>query len=135
MKVAIYSRGLDFDQEVQLLTLLEELKRNNIKMSLHKSLVASNSAVNMLPIDFSVFSRHEDLNSSIDFIISLGGDGTMLDSATLVRNKNIPIMGINFGRLGFLASSSKDELTIAVEALANGRYVIDTRTLIHLDSS
>lgn len=135
MKVAIYSRGLDPDQEVQLLTLLEELRRHNVKMCLHKSLLGPNSAVKMLRTDFSVFSRHEDLNSSIDCIISLGGDGTMLDSATLVRNKKIPIMGINFGRLGFLASISKEELTTAVEALANGRYVTDSRTLLHLDSS
>ena len=101
MKVAIYSRGLDSDQEVQLLTLLEELRRNRISVCLHKSLVSPGSAIGMLPRDFSVFSRHEDLNSSIDCIISLGGDGTMLDSATLVRNKNIPIMGINFGPLVF----------------------------------
>ncbi len=135
MKVAIYSRGLDSDQEVQLLTLLEELRRYHIKVCLHKSLVGPSSAINMLPRDFSVFSRHEDLNSSIDCIISLGGDGTMLDSATLVRNKKIPIMGINFGRLGFLAGISKNELTVAVEALAHGRYVTDSRTLLHLDSS
>src|SRR5215210_6170033 len=135
MKVAIYSRGIDSDQEVQLFTLLEELRRFHIKACLHKSLIRPDSAVNMLPRDFSVFNRHEDLDSSIDCIISLGGDGTMLDSATLVRNKRIPIMGINFGRLGFLASMGKDELTIAVEALANGRYVIDKRTLLHLDAS
>jgi NAD+ kinase len=89
----------------------------------------------MLPRDFSIFSRHEDLNSSLDCIISLGGDGTMLDSATLVRNKKIPIMGINFGRLGFLASISKDELAMAVEALANGRYVTEKRTLLHLNAN
>jgi len=135
MKVAIYSRGLESDQEVQLLTLLEELQRFHIKACLHKSLVGPGSAVNMLPVNFSVFSRHEELNSSIDCIISLGGDGTMLDAATLVRNKKIPIMGINFGRLGFLAGMSKDELTIAVEALAWGRYIIDKRTLLHLDAS
>lgn len=135
MKVAIYSRGLDSDQEVQLLTLLEELRRFHIKACLHKSLTGPDSAVNMLPRDFSVFSRHQDLNSSIDCIISLGGDGTMLDTATLVRNKKIPIMGINFGRLGFLASISKDELTTAVEALANGRYVTEKRTLLHLNAS
>ncbi len=135
MKVAIYSRGLDSDQEVLLLTLLEELRRFHIKACLHKSLTGPDSAVNMLPRDFSVFSRHHDLNSSIDCIISLGGDGTMLDTATLVRNKKIPIMGINFGRLGFLASISKDELTTAVEALANGRYVTEKRTLLHLDAS
>jgi NAD+ kinase len=135
MKVAIYSRGLDPEQEVQLLTLLEELTRYHIKACLHKSLVGPHSAVRMLPTDFSVFSKHEDLDSSIDCIISLGGDGTMLDSATLVRNKEIPVMGINFGRLGFLASISKDELTLAVEALANGRYVTEKRTLLHLDAS
>lgn len=135
MKVAIYSRGLDPDQEVQLLTLLEELTRYHIKACLHKSLVGPHSAVNMLPAQFSVFSKHEDLDTSIDCIISLGGDGTMLDSATLVRDKEIPVMGINFGRLGFLASISKDELTLAVEALANGRYVTEKRTLLHLDAS
>ncbi len=135
MKVAIYGRGLGSDQEVQLLTLLEELRRFHIKACLHKSLTGPHSAVNMLPRDFSVFSRHEDLNSSIDCIISLGGDGTMLDSATLVRNKKIPIMGINFGRLGFLASISKDELTTAVEALASGRYITEKRTLLHLNAS
>ena len=135
MKVAIYSRGLDADQEVQLLTLLEELRRFHIKACLHKSLVKPRSVVSILPEDFSVFSRHDELDSNIDCIISLGGDGTMLDTATLVRDKNIPIMGINFGRLGFLASMGKDELVIAVEALANGRYVIDKRTLIHLNSS
>ncbi len=135
MKVAIYSRGLDTDQEVQLLTLLEELRRYHIEVCLHKSLVGSKSAVKMLPGDFSVFSRHNDLNSSIDCIISLGGDGTMLDTATLVRDKKIPIMGINFGRLGFLAGTSKDELEMAVEALAHGRYIIDKRTLLHLNAN
>ncbi len=135
MKVAIYSRGLDAEQEIQLLNLLEELTRFHIKVCLHKSLVGPHSAVSMLPADYSVFSKHEELNASIDCIISLGGDGTMLDSATLVRDKKIPVMGINFGRLGFLASISKDELTVAVEALANGRYVTEKRTLLHLNAS
>lgn len=135
MKVAIYSRGLDPDQEVQLLTLLEELTRYHIETCLHKSLVGTHSAVKMLPASYSVFSRYEDLDLSIDFIISLGGDGTMLDTATLVRNKKIPIMGINFGRLGFLASMGKDEIAVAIEALVHGRYVVDKRTLLHLDAS
>jgi NAD+ kinase len=135
MKVAIYSRGLDSEQEVLLLTLLEELTRFHIKVCLHTSLVGEESAVNMLPIEFSVFAGHEGLDESIDFLISLGGDGTMLDSATLVRNKNIPIMGINFGRLGFLASISKENLAMAVEALHNGSYNVDKRTLLHLDAN
>src|SRR3954453_8784883 len=135
MKVAIYSRGLESEHDVQLLTLLEELTRHRIEACLHKSLVGPNSAISMLPTDFSVFSRFEDLDKTIDCIISLGGDGTMLDTATLVRDKQIPVMGINFGRLGFLASIGKDELTVAVEALANGRYVTEKRTMLHLKAS
>lgn len=135
MKVAIYSRGLDSEQEVQLLSLLEELKRYHIKVCLHTSLSGPESAVNMLPEEFSVFEGHEDLDDTIDYVISLGGDGTMLDTATLVRNKKIPIMGINFGRLGFLASLGRENLNSAVEALVNGTYGIEKRTLLHLDAS
>lgn len=135
MKVAIYSRGLDSDQEVQLLNLLEELKRFHIEVCIHKSMVGPHSAVSMLPTEFTVFSKHEDLGDNIDCIISLGGDGTILDAATLVRNKKIPIMGINFGRLGFLAGISKEELAFAVDALAGGRCVIEKRSMLHLNAN
>ncbi len=134
MKVAIYSRGLEMEQEGQLLTLLEELTRHKIKICLYERLAGPHSAVNMLPIDFSVFRTHNDLDETIDYIISLGGDGTMLDTAVLVRNKGIPILGVNFGRLGFLASLRKENLSSAVEALVNGSYVVDHRTLLHLDA-
>lgn len=135
MKVAIYSRGIEADQEIQLLTLLEELKRYHVKVCLHKSLAGPESAVNMLPGHFTVFSKHDELDDSIDCMISLGGDGTMLDTATLVRDKNIPVLGINFGRLGFLASLGKEDVSTAVEALVNGTYGTEKRTLIHLDAS
>ncbi len=134
MKVAIYSRGLEVEQESQLLTLLEELTRHHIEVCLFKRLTDQHSCVKMLPNRFSVFSKHEELDDSFDFVISLGGDGTMLDSATFVRDKNIPILGINFGRLGFLASLGSDELSNAVESIVSGSYIVDQRTLIHLDA-
>jgi NAD+ kinase len=134
MKVAIYSRGLEVEQESQLLTLLEELTRYHFNIYLFKTLTDHHTCVNMLPHKFSVFTKHEDLDESFDFIISLGGDGTMLDTATLVRDKNIPILGINFGRLGFLASLGSDELVNAVESIVAGSYMVDQRTLIHLDA-
>ena len=88
-----------------------------------------------LPATTITFASHSDLKEDIDFFISLGGDGTLLDSVTLVRNKNIPVVGINFGRLGFLASIGRDELTDAVKALARRSYLLDKRTLLHLDSN
>jgi NAD+ kinase len=82
-----------------------------------------------------MFWEPKDLDDSIDFVISLGGDGTLLDTVTFVRNKNIPILGINFGRLGFLASIGKEDLSTAVSALRNRTFLIDKRSLIHLEAS
>jgi NAD+ kinase len=131
MKVAIYSRGLDHDLRTQLILLLTELQKHNIEILLLHSLAGYGLDINTKGI--SLFSHPSELDHS-DCLISLGGDGTILDAVTLVCDKNIPLLGINFGRLGFLAGIGKEELTTAVDALVTGNYVVDKRTLIHLDS-
>jgi NAD+ kinase len=68
-------------------------------------------------------------------MISLGGDGTLLDTVTMVRDNGIPILGINYGRLGFLANIGKEEIDAAMDAIANRKYVIDKRSLIHLEAN
>ena len=133
MKVAIYSRGLDLDLKAQLIILLKELQKYNIEILLLHALASDNLPINKKGI--RLFSNSSELDASIDCLISLGGDGTMLDSVVLVSDKNIPILGINFGRLGFLAGIGKEELNLAVDALINETYVVDKRTLIHLDAS
>ncbi len=133
MKVAIYSRGFDQDLKGQLVLLIKELQKNHVDIMLVQSLAAFNLGIDETGVQ--VFSNSSELDESVDFLISLGGDGTILDSVTLVGDKNIPILGINYGRLGFLASISKDELTAAVDALVNRTYIADKRTLIHLDAS
>jgi NAD+ kinase len=132
MKIAIYSRGLEQDLRGQLNILLGELQKHDIKITLFAPLAEYDLGIYSNNISF--FSGSKDLDSSIDFLISLGGDGTILDAVTLVRNTNIPILGINFGRLGFLAGISKEDLAIAVDALVSTTYVVDKRTLIHLDA-
>src|SRR3954452_1802175 len=131
MKEAIYSRGLDHDLRIQLISLLAELQKHNIEILLLHSLAGNGLDINTKGID--LFSHPSELDHS-DCLISLGGDGTILDAVTLVCDKNIPLLGINFGRLGFLAGIRRDELTTAVDALVTGNYVVDKRTLIHLDS-
>lgn len=135
MKVAIYSRGLDIEQENPLLILLEELSRHDTEILLFNTLFEQFNIPQELCNKIQQFSGYEDLDESIDCVISLGGDGTMLDTITLIREKNIPVLGINFGRLGFLASISREELSTAVDALVNHTYLIDKRTLVHLDSN
>ncbi|MBN8837026.1 MAG: NAD kinase [Sphingobacteriia bacterium] len=135
MKVAIYSRGLDAEHTHALVLLLEELKKHNITVLLYRPLLG------MIPIPSALlehiipFQVPSDLNNEVECIISLGGDGTMLDTVVLAKDSNIPILGINFGRLGFLASISPEELIVAVDALINGTYVIDKRSLIHVDAN
>jgi NAD+ kinase len=135
MKVAIYSRGLDIEQHSQLLILAQELQRYHIAILLHTSLQDHFDDIRSTGVEISMFTNHHDLDESVECLISLGGDGTILDAVGLIRDKGVPILGINFGRLGFLASIGKEELSIAVDALANGTYVVDKRSLIHLDAN
>ena len=135
MKIAIYSRGLDLATPNPLSILLEALAPHDVEIHvfhqllLHADLPA-HTASSLIPFKVSA-----DLDASIDCMISLGGDGTMLDAVTLVKDSGIPILGINFGRLGFLASISPDALQSAVEAIVNRTFVVDKRALIHLDSN
>jgi NAD+ kinase len=135
LKVAIYSRVLESTQQKDVQLFFDELHHEEIITVIFKPFFDEISRHITLPPDPLTFASHEDLTEEIDFLISLGGDGTLLDTVTLVRDKNIPVVGINFGRLGFLASIGRDEMSMAVKALARRSYIIDRRTLIHLDSN
>ncbi|MDR3715538.1 MAG: NAD kinase [Puia sp.] len=135
MKVAIYSRIMDYDQQSGVQRLFDELIRQHVQPVIHQPFLEKIGSSFVLPSNVSVFRESADLDSSIDFLISLGGDGTLLDTVSLVRDKNIPVLGINFGRLGFLASVGKEELTTAVTCLVNRTFVVDQRSLIHLDAN
>ena len=135
MKVAIYSRVIDDDQYNKVQQLLDELAKENIQPVIYKPFYEMIQSSVRFSEKTTVFSDSNDLTEAIDFLISLGGDGTLLDTVTLVRDKNIPVLGINFGRLGFLASIGSKELHIAVQSLVKRTILIDKRSLIHLDAS
>nr|MBC7613171.1 NAD kinase [Pseudopedobacter sp.] len=88
-----------------------------------------------LPKQFGAFKTHHDLKDNVEVMISLGGDGTMLDTVTLVRDSGIPMIGINFGRLGFLASINKEGIKSAIEGLVNKKFSLDTRALLKIESN
>jgi len=136
MKVAIYSRVIDdYDQYNKVQQLLDELDKENVQPVIYQPFFEMIQTSVRFSAKTTVFSDSRDLTEAIDFVISLGGDGTLLDTVTLVRDKNIPILGINFGRLGFLASIGSKELHIAVQSLVKRTILIDKRSLIHLDAS
>ena len=83
----------------------------------------------------STFNSYETLKNKADFLLSIGGDGTLLKAVTYVRESEIPIMGINTGRLGFISSISADQIDDAITDILKGNYKINERTLLELNSN
>jgi NAD+ kinase len=135
MKVAIYSRGGENVQPADLQNLTDKLATVKISTVIHEDIFNQVSHALHDVASFNTFKDSDDLDDTFDCLVSLGGDGTLLDTVTLVRDKNIPVLGINFGRLGFLASLGKENLDAVVQALATRSYVVDQRTLIHVDAN
>ncbi|MDO5104342.1 NAD kinase [Capnocytophaga sp.] len=81
------------------------------------------------------FSKFSDLDPSFDVMLTIGGDGTILRAITFVRNLNIPILGINVGRLGFLAMAQKDEIKHTLQLLRSKAYNISERSVIEIITS
>lgn len=134
MKAAIYSRVFEEEQQKDVQLFFDELVSQQIEPVVFYPFFIQVKEKISLPENIKTFSGAPDLTEDVEFIISLGGDGTLLDTITLVKDKRISIMGINFGRLGFLASIGRDEVKEAIKAIVQRAYVVDTRTLIHADS-
>jgi NAD+ kinase len=101
LKVAIYSRVLESTQQKDVQLFFDELDKEQIIPVLFSPYLKEIERYISLPSSTQTFTNTADLTDDIDFLISLGGDGTLLDTVTLIRNKRIPVVGINFGRLGF----------------------------------
>ncbi len=134
MRIAIYGRDfndsvLPFVQEV-----FDALAAHGIKISVYLKFYNFIKHKVVLPEALTTFSKHQELLNQTDVLLSLGGDGTLLDTLSLVRDSRIPVIGINFGRLGFLASINKNEIKTAIEALVKGEYSLDKRSILSLES-
>ncbi len=135
MIIALYGRlihATDIDFIKQLCDYLAEKK---VEVWVHQPYLDELRKNINCTTPYKTYLEYNDIVGNIDFVISLGGDGTLLDTIALVRNSNIPVLGINAGRLGFLANVSKNELQLAVDALITGAYSLDKRTLLQLDSN
>ncbi|MDN5201557.1 NAD kinase [Fulvivirgaceae bacterium BMA10] len=131
MKIAVHGRKFNDQSIPYIQELFKELNNKNTELLVSQYF---SSKVIDSPVEigsYDVYKLGDDL-SSVDFVISLGGDGTLLEAVTHVGPLEIPIMGINLGRLGFLATTAKDKIGNAIEALFNDYYTLDIRSLIKL---
>lgn len=136
MKVAVYGKVFTIDARPYIEGLYKRLKEEDITLAIYSRF---NDFLNEhcdWNENITVFNDHTELKKfDPDFLITIGGDGTILDAVTLVRNSQIPILGINTGRLGFLANVAKDEINIAIDRLVEGNFHINERSTIMVTSS
>ncbi len=134
-KVAIYSQSYNTSSINEVLLLVDVLQEKNIVVFFEKEFYALFQKEKLLPKKYPTFSHFNDLNNSFDLFFTIGGDGTILRSITYVRNLNIPVLGINTGRLGFLATIQKEEIKHVIELLLLKEYTIQERTLLSIKTT
>lgn len=133
--VALYNRTFDEEDIPTLQHIVERLEQYRIGMIFFKDFFERLEPHVKFSSTPPLFTGHKDLPRHTDMLISLGGDGTILDAVTFVGASNIPLIGINLGRLGFLAAIPVEEVDAAMLSLVRGSYTTEKRSLIHLDSS
>ncbi|MES2703378.1 MAG: NAD kinase [Bacteroidota bacterium] len=135
MLVGLYNRTFDEQDVPILLRILALLEQHKMQTVFYKEFYERLQRYVTFPEGQRVFTGKKDLPRQTDMLFSLGGDGTMLDAVCFVGNSGIPLIGVNLGRLGFLAAIPAEEVEDAIVSLVRGSYTLEQRTLLHLDSS
>lgn len=133
MKIAVYGQYYKDNTGDIIETVLRVFSDYNPEIVFESDFYGVLNENNLLNKSFPVFKGHDDLDETYSMFISIGGDGTMLRAATLVRNKNIPIIGINAGRLGFLATVQQENIETLLPLIFSNNYKISPRTLLTVD--
>ena len=134
MKIAIYGR--QFTDPVVLpyiRQIFDNLIIHKVEIYVHHQL-HDFLQDQIKPVQYKILGPGDKIKGFIDLFITLGGDGTLLDMVTLIRDSGIPVIGINFGRLGFLASINKSDIAAAINAVVNKQFTLDSRELLSINS-
>jgi len=131
MKIAIYGQYYKTEDKKYVEELINILSNHKIEVYIEKNYylgLKEHLTINAV----KTFESYKELNNSFEFMFTIGGDGTILRAVTFVRDSNIPIVGINTGRLGFLATVQKEEITTAVDLLLKKQFVVKERSLLNV---
>ena len=130
MKVAIYGQYYQNSTEPIIRDIFVFFNSKNIEMVIEANFLKILYEKELVKKEYKTFNSSKELDKSFDLMLSIGGDGTILRAATLVRNSGIPILGINAGRLGFLASVQKEDIATFLQMVVDKNYKISKRTLL-----
>ncbi len=135
-KIALFGNKIKSEFFEYFLILCNKLIDEKVEILIYKPFLENiNVQFSKLLNVNGTYTNFYDLNPDIDLMICVGGDGTFLEAVTIVRTLNIPIIGINSGRLGFLTNISKNEIESSINSIFAGNYTIETRNLLELTSS
>ena len=132
MTIALFGKNIAPENGEYMRQLFEKLSDNHVEMTVYKPFADIVSAFVPEGVKYNVFNSHADLRA--DMLFSIGGDGTILDTVPFVLDSGLPVLGINMGRLGFLSSISKNEISEALNNVLSGEYSVEQRTLLELVS-
>lgn len=127
MTIAIFGNTMKPHMGEEIQHLLDFMDRRNVNVLLSPEVRQE--------LNLRQYKQFPESDEPIDFALSVGGDGTFLTTAALVGEYNIPILGINFGHLGFLSEVSTQDVDIILEDLVKGNYTIEQRSLLRITSS
>jgi len=131
MKVALFGKQFSEDFLDSFKLILDEFNSHKIELCIYRPFYDSIvEELNFTPDVDEFFTQHVDLDKRVDFFFSIGGDGTFLNAVSLVQDSGIPIVGVNSGRLGFMADIARDEIPAAIADIFEGNYTIEERTLL-----
>jgi len=135
MKVAIFGQYYQNDTRPIIKDIFVFFNSNNVELVIEEKFLKILYEEKIIEREYKTFSSHADLDRSIDILISIGGDGTILRATTFVRDSGIPILGVNAGRLGFLAKVQKENIESFLRKVLEKKYTISERTLLTMDCS
>jgi NAD+ kinase len=135
MKVALYGQYYLVSTEPIIKDIFVFFNENQVEMVIEATFLDMLYEKKIVRKEYKTFSSHTELDSSFDMLISIGGDGTMLRAVTLVRNSGVPLLGINAGRLGFLANVQKENIAAFMQLVLDKKYTLSKRTLLSLSCS
>lgn len=132
MKIAIFGQYYQNDTRPIIKDIFLFFNNNQVDLVIEADFLKILYAHEIVKKEYKTFTSASDLDASFDLMISIGGDGTILRAVTFVRDSGIPILGINAGRLGFLAKVQKENIETFLQVVLEKRYTISERTLLQL---
>jgi NAD+ kinase len=132
MKIAIYGQYYQNDTRPIIRDIFVFFNANNVEIVIEEKFLEILYKEEILKKSYKTFASHNELDASFDVFLSIGGDGTILRAATYVRDSGIPILGINAGRLGFLATVPQDNIQEFLQLVIDRKFTVSERSLLSL---